>query len=365
MENKEIEENKIVADYGQMNQEEVKKAVDKIYDEKSEEFDKISNEKLIISLIGSVNAGKSKTINALTGIKYAEVKAIAGYTKEISLYKLKKDVFIADTPGLHDINEDVSKKASDYVDNKADIVLYFINAAVGLTKQEKEAYLSVKELGKEMIVVLNKIDTLDEEGITDTLEQIEQELNVKPVAISAQKNIGIGQLHSKIASVLEKKGKHLLFIKTSKQKFKDEEVNNWINGATITATSIGAVPIPGADIIPLTALQVGLAMKIAHIYGINPSKDDIMKLIGASITGQVGKQLAKWGIQMLKATGWIPGAQILMIATSTIGGTIAGSLTYGFGHACHKYYKNNMSIDMGEFGAIFEKISTEYKKDKA
>lgn len=35
---------------------------------------KLATKKLIISLIGSVNAGKSKTINALTGVDYTEVK---------------------------------------------------------------------------------------------------------------------------------------------------------------------------------------------------------------------------------------------------------------------------------------------------
>jgi len=71
-----------------------------------------------------------KTINALTGIKYTDVKARAGWTKEVSLYELKKGVFIADTPGLFDIDESVSQKASDFVENNSDIILFFLNAAV-------------------------------------------------------------------------------------------------------------------------------------------------------------------------------------------------------------------------------------------
>ena len=92
--------------------EKYEEAFERAYDEKHAEFEKISKEKLVISLIGSVNAGKSQTINALTGIKYTEVKARAGWTKDISLFELTKGVFIADTPGLHDIDESVSNLSS-------------------------------------------------------------------------------------------------------------------------------------------------------------------------------------------------------------------------------------------------------------
>lgn len=343
--------------------EKYEEAFERAYDEKHAEFEKISKEKLVISLIGSVNAGKSQTINALTGIKYTEVKARAGWTKDISLFELKKGVFIADTPGLHDIDESVSNKASNFVEEKSDIVLFFLNAAVGVTRHEKEAYEKVHALGKEMIVVLNKIDALDKDDIIDVTEQIKEELHTTPIAISAKKSIGIEKLNEKIVSILEEKGKELLFLKVS--RYKDKTVNDWINGASVTAAGIGAIPIPGADIVPLTTLQVGLAMKIAYIYDITPTKADVMKLVASTVTGQVGKQAARWAITALKATGWIPGAQLLEVAASAIGATVAASLTYGFGWASNAYYKSGMTMDLGDVGEIFENSYSEYKQKTA
>lgn len=334
--------------------------IEKTYDEKHTEFEKISKEKLVISLIGSVNSGKSKTINVLTGIKYTEVKARAGWTKEISLYELKKNVFIADTPGLHDVDEEVSKKASDYVEENSDIVLFFLNAAVGVTRHEKEAYGKLTQLGREMIVVLNKIDTLDEDEIEDVIEQIKEELGVTPIGISAKNNIGIEKLNDKILEILEERGKELLFLKVS--RYKDKTVSNWINGASVSAAGIGAIPIPGADIVPLTALQVSLAMKIAYIYDIKPSKGDIMKLVASTVTGQVGKQVAKWAITALKATGWIPGAQLLGVAVCAVAAAVAAALTYGFGWACNAYYKSGMTMDLGDVGEIFKNSYDEHYK---
>jgi len=340
--------------------EKFEEAFEKAYDEKHAEFENISKEKLIISLLGSVNAGKSKTINALTGIKYAEVKARAGWTKEISLYELKTGVFIADTPGLHDINEDVSRKASDYVEGNSDIILFFLNATVGVTKHEKDAFREVALLGKETVVVLNKIDALDKDEIKDVIEQIKEELGVMPIAISAKKNTGINELNDKIVKILEEKGKELLFLKAS--RYKEKTVAKWINGASVAAAGIGAIPVPGSDIIPLTTLQVGLAMKIAYIYDIKPSKNDVMKLVASTVTGSIGKQLVRWAITALKAAGWMPGAQLLEVAIAGIASTVAASLTYGFGWACNAYYKSGMTIDFGEVGEIFKTSYEEYKK---
>jgi len=340
--------------------EKFEEAFEKAYDEKHAKFEQISREKLIISLLGSVNAGKSKTINALTGIKYAEVKARAGWTKEISLYELKKDVFIADTPGLYDVNEEVSKKASEYVEKNSDIILFFINATAGITKHEKVAYNEIVNLGKETLVILNKIDALDDDEIEDVISQTKEELGITPIAISAKKGTNIDKLNEAIIKVLTEKGKELLFLKVS--RYKAETVAKWINGAAVAAAGIGALPVPGSDIVPLTTLQVGLAMKIAYIYGFEPSKNDVMHLVASTVNGSVGKQLVRWAITALKASGWVPGGQLLDFAVLAIASTVAASLTYGFGWACNAYYKSGMTMDLGEVGEIFRSSYDEYKK---
>ena len=344
----------------EFDKEKVDAEFEKAYDENHAEFEAISKEKLIISLIGSVNAGKSQTINALTGIKYAEVKARAGWTKEISLYELKPGVFIADTPGLHDINEEVSLKASKFVEETSDIVLFFLNASVGVTKHEKEAFKKVALIGKEVIVVLNKIDTLDDEDVEDVIEQIKEELGVIPIAISAKRDIGITELNDKILQVLTEKGKELLFLKVS--RYKEQTVAKWINAAAIAAAGIGAIPVPGSDFIPLTALQVSLAMKIAFIYEVKPTKNDVMRLVASTVTGTVGRQLARLSITALKLTGWIPGAQLLEVAAVAIAASVAASLTYAFGWACNVYYKSGMTMDLGDVGLVFKNSYEEYKK---
>ncbi|MFN8358626.1 MAG: GTPase [Candidatus Kapaibacterium sp.] len=329
------------------------------YDEKQSEFDEISKQNLIISLIGGVNTGKSTTIEALTGIEYTEVSPIAGSTTKISLHKLYDGVFVADTPGLFDVNPDISKKASEFVENRADIILFFLNAAVGITIHEKAAFNEITKLGKKILVVLNQIDTRKEKDIPLIINQINGELGVSTIPISSGTGFGIENLNNEIIKILEKNGKDLLFLKIS--KYKESSVKKWIMSATATALSIGALPIPGSDIIPLTTLQVGLAMKIAYIYDIKPSKDDIMKLIASTITGSVGKQLTRWGISILKGAGWFPAFWPFEIGISLVAGSVAAAMTYGFGWSCNAYYKSGMELDMKDFAAIFNDLVDKYK----
>ena len=184
---------------------------------------------------------------------------------------------------MEDINEENSARAEEFVEKDADIILFFINAGVGASKPTVDAYNELQDLGKPIIVVLNKIDilTLDEQGEME--QDIKDKMGVKVVPISARNNTGIDVLHRNILEILESVGKELLYLKVS--KYKDEQVDKWITGATISAAGLGAIPIPGADMIPLTALQVGLAMKIAFIYECEVTKKDVMQLVAATVTG--------------------------------------------------------------------------------
>lgn len=332
----------------------------KAYDEKQAEFDDIYREKLIISLLGGVNAGKSSAINALTGKNIADIKAVPGWTKEISLYELTTNVYIADTPGMNDIDEDVSKKAEDFIEKDSDLILFFINASVGVTKYDKVVFENIENLGKEIIVVMSRIDQVEINDINDVINHANEVLGVETISISSKKGMGIKRLQTAIASILETKGKELLFLKVLREK--EKEVAKWIKGATATAAGIGALPIPGSDIVLLTTLQVGLAMKIAFIYDIKPSKDDVMKLIASTVTGNVGKQIVRTTITLLKAAGWIPGNQLLEVTICGIAASVAASLTFGFGWACNAYYKSGMTIDLGEIKDVFENSYNEYKK---
>lgn len=189
------------------------------------------------------------------------------------------------------------------------------------------------------------------------INQIERETNDKVIAISAKKGVGIKRLNEKIVNLLEGNGKEVLYSKVS--KFKETQVSSWINTAAVSSFGVGIIPLPCADMIPLTTIQVGLAIKIAYIYDCKIDKEDVMTLIGSTITSSIGKQLFKLGVQGLKALGWL-GGPFGVGATATLAGTIAASITYGFGWACNAYYKSGMTLNLGILGKIYKEYYDNY-----
>ena len=84
-----------------------------------------------------------------------------------------------------------------------------------------------------------------------------------------------------------------------------------------------------------------------------------MQLVASTITGSIGKQLYKLAIQGLKALGWL-GGPFSEGAVMALAAAVAASMTYGFGWACNAYYKSGMTMDLKEFGEIFNRMQKEH-----
>lgn len=341
-------------------------AAEDVFESERERFDKSTRDKkLIISVFGGVNAGKSMMVNALMGRKLADVKPIAGWTREVSLFKLPDNdaVFIADTPGMQDVNESVSRRAEEFVEKESDVVLYFINAAVGVTRHERDAHAKLRAAGFCTIVVVNKIDTLDVDERGVAISDIRQKLAIENssglFAASAKTGEGVGELRDAIAELLTKSGKDLLFARAVKDK--DRIVDAWITRAAVAASAIGLIPIPGSDTLPLTALQVGLLLKIAHTYEVEVTKSDIVPFITEIAAGRLGKMIFT---TVLKGLGWLlgpPGAGI----AATAAATIAGTMTYGIGKAGQAFYRSGMKASIPDLAPVFEAATKSYLTTKS
>lgn len=116
--------------------------------------------KIIIAFYGPANAGKSSGVKALFGINPGSIHPIPGTTKEVSVWTLPDGLSIADTPGLQDINDDLVAKAKRFIDD-TDIFIYIINSNGGITEKVQADLELIKAVGRPLLVVLNKIDTIE------------------------------------------------------------------------------------------------------------------------------------------------------------------------------------------------------------
>ncbi|QAT39635.1 [FeFe] hydrogenase H-cluster maturation GTPase HydF [Clostridium sp. JN-9] len=164
------------------------------------------SERTHIALFGRRNAGKSSIINAITGQEIAIVSDVKGTTtdpvyKSIEILPIGPCVVI-DTAGLDDTGElgALRKKKTLEVLNKTNIALLVVDASQGVTEYDKSIMQQVKEKKIPVILVLNKIDTVNLNN--DYIENLSREFKIPVAAVSAIENKGIKELKDKIISIL-------------------------------------------------------------------------------------------------------------------------------------------------------------------
>ena len=88
-----------------------------------------------------------------------------------------------------------------------------------------------------------------------------------------------------------------------------------IHGASAAAAAIGGglAQLPGSDTVPITAIQVGMAISLGAVFG-----QEITKTTATSILGGLGSSFVGRGISQL-LVGWIPGVGNAINATTAAG----------------------------------------------
>lgn len=323
------------------------KEFEQAYDQEVNEINAQLDKEIVFAMIGDVNAGKSSTINMLMGDEVAKVGAQPGETSLIEKYAYTDKIIFADTPGLDDINQKNSSETMKFY-KEADVILFFLNAAgTVFSEGERKTFEEVRKMNRNIIFVLNKIDAA--EDIPGLVKYIQDHTNYryKVTPISSKTGENMEMLRGAILDILKEKKKDILFAKHLKEK--SSTANKWIIAAAGSSTAIGASPIPGSDMVPLTAIQVGMMVKLATLYDKPLTKDRAKELTIATLTGNVGKTLFRQIVKLVPGAGMAAGA------------SIAGGMTLALGYAIKYAYENDIDLDPKSLGKLYEMFSK--KKD--
>ena len=333
--------------YWEENEADFNEFFNESYDKEMKEINEQLDKDILFVLIGNINSGKSSTINALMDEGVARVSSKPGETIEVEPHKYGEKVVFVDTPGLDDIIEDNSEMTLNYY-KRSDIILFFLNAAGNvLSLTEKKVFEKIKKHNDNIIIVLNKIDAA--EDIPALVSYIAGELGEshKIVPISSKTGENIDKLKMEILDILKVKKKDILFAKHVKEK--SSIAQKWILGASAAAGAVGLTPIPGADIVPITAIQIGLMVKLSNLYDNPISRDDAKEMILTTITGSAGRAAYR---QLIKL---IPGYNLI------VGGGVASSVTFALGQAIKYAYENQIELNPESLKTIYSQWTKKLK----
>jgi len=151
---------------------------------------------MIFALAGNQNSGKTTLFNQLTGSNQ-HVGNFPGVTVERKEGVLRghKGVTVVDLPGIYSLspysNEEIVTR--DFITKqRPDGVINIVDAS----NIERNLYLSMQliSLNIPMVIALNMMDEVRANGGTIRIEQMQEELGVPVIPISASKNEGVDEL---------------------------------------------------------------------------------------------------------------------------------------------------------------------------
>jgi small GTP-binding protein len=115
------------------------------------------DELFLLVVVGEFNSGKSAFINALAGQRLME-EGVTPTTAHVTPVRID-DINIVDTPGTNAIIREHEQITSDFVP-RADLVLFVTSADRPFTETERLFLERIRDWGKKVVVVINKIDIL-------------------------------------------------------------------------------------------------------------------------------------------------------------------------------------------------------------
>jgi small GTP-binding protein len=377
-------------------------------------LDKLEHTCVQIAAFGMVGRGKSSVLNALLGEPVFETGALHGVTRnsQQASWQLSQETLadsnqnilrvalpgignsqiqLIDTPGIDEVDGETREALAHQVAKQADLILFII--AGDMTKVEYEALSQLRDVGKPMLLVFNKIDQYpdaDRMAIYRKIrdERVRQLLSPAEIVMVAasplvahavrradgstgvQRRPGIPQIQDlklKILEILHREGKSLVALNTMlyaddvneqlvsrKMTIRDESANQIIWKAVMTkAVAIALNPVTVVDILTGTVIDVVMILTLSRLYGISMTQQGavgLLQKIAISMGGlSASELLANLGLSSLKgllglsapATGGVSLAPYLSVALTQAG--VAGVSSYAIGQVTKIYLANGAS----------------------
>lgn len=359
-------------------------------------LDKLDQSVIHIAAFGMVGRGKSSLLNALLGRNAFQTGAIHGITQTeqiadwetLRTHNPSSHIQLIDTPGIDEVQGEERSALAQMVAARSDLLLFVVSGDI--TQVEHQALSALRDVGKPIILVFNKIDQYpdaDRQSIYEKIRDDRVKTLLSPdeiVMASASPLIPIANrtpdgrlnvtltpgpsqvtdLKLKILEILDREGKALVALNSMlyadevneqivhrKLKIRNRGADRVIwNGVIAKSLAVALNPITVLDIVSSAAVDIALIVSLSKLYGIAMTEKGalgLLKTIALAMGGiTAGELLATLGLGTLKsilgvaapATGGLSLAPYISVAVTQAG--VAGVSTYGIGQVAKTYFAN-------------------------
>ena len=347
---------------------------------------------LVVVVFGNGSAGKTSLIRALLNDVVGQVGAAMGSTGACVSYRLRlqnlsRGLKLVDTPGILEAGSEGQRREQLARSEAANADLLVLVVDGDLRAAEQDVFSALSQLGKRLLLVLNKCDLRGQEEERRLLALLRRRCQGRIAAedviatSSAPQSVPmpggkplqpepeIDALLRRIAQVLHSDGEELIadnillqsrrlsdagrrLLSEQRQQDAESVVDrySWISAGVIAAT-----PLPGVDLLGAAAVNAQMVVEIGRIYGVSLSRAAAQELAVS-----VGRTLASLGV-IKGGMGLISAALSLnlpaLVLSRAVQAVGAGWLTRVAGRSFITYFQQDQ--DWGD-GGIQEVVQRQY-----
>ncbi len=277
--------------------------------------------KRIVAIVGPINAGKSTLYNHFVRSKAerARVSAVPGTTREAQ--QADAGIFmVVDTPGA-DAKEALAAEErlkALTAARQADVLVVIFDASHGVLPPQQELFDHLRELGKPMVVGLNKIDLVRKEA-GEVVNRAAAALNIPSeniIPLSALTGKGVEKI---LTSVARMEPEIVAALGAALPEYRGDLSQVVIARAASTAAVIAMTPLPFLDFIPLVAVQAAMVMTIARIHAYKITLARARELVATFGLGFLGRTLFHELSKLGGPPGWMVAAAVAAGTTTAMG----------------------------------------------
>ena len=309
-----------------------------------------------VAFAGFGNAGKSSLLNAIYG---AEVMRVSMKTDQTSGPEVAErfGIDFTDTPGIGTSKFSLESVLDMGIFDQQHVVIHVLNGASAIAREDERLARALGASTARAITVINKVDLMDPVETSEFLESVREKLGLERpevLLVSAKRGTGISELVGRITELLPSAMQDA-FIgqQRADHELKEKRIRALIYSKAGVCAGIALVPIPVADILVLTPIQLAMVTAIGYFHGVEVTTERAAELMGVVGAGIGFREAAR---QLVKL---VPGYGSAISAGVAFAGTVA------LGEVANVWFERQMKMDVGDLRALFQRTASKAKEQFA